>query len=162
MDKRAAAAIGVLAICGIGVLAVPATAAGIKAGKWEFTTTMQGIPMPKLPPGVQLPPNVHMGGNTTTFTTCITGEHAVPQNPSGPGGPGGRGDCTVGNTSVSGGTVSWSEVCRTGRGEMHGTGKATYSGDAMQSTTTIDMVENGEQAMHMTQTTTGRYLGPCN
>lgn len=152
MGKRTVAAIGVLAICGLGVFTLPATAAGFKPGKWQFTTTMSGMPMPKLPPGVHLPANVHIGGNSTTYTTCLTSDHPVPQNH--------QSDCKVSSMHHSGNTVRWSVVCHTGGGETHGMGRATYSGNSMHGMMTIDSNADGH-AMHMTGRTTGRYLGPC-
>lgn len=142
--------VAVATMAAIVFLSVPSRAAGVKPGRWEFTSQIQGMQMPQLPPGVQLPPNIHMGNGGTTYTTCITGDNPVPTN--------GHQSCTLDNMSRSGDTVSWQSTCRTPRGVMHGTGQATYSGDTMHSTMTID---GDGGAMHMTQVTSGRYLGPC-
>lgn len=131
----------------------PAGASGIKPGKWEFTTSMQNMAMPKLPPGVKLPPNVHLGPQGSSYTTCITSTHPVPHQQGH--------TCTINRMTRSGDTVTWAATCATPEGPMHASGQAIYSGETMHSTTTIDGAPGSAMPLHMTQSTTGHYMGPC-
>jgi len=140
---------------------VSAPAWAVKEGQWEFTSTMKipGMTMPQMPQGMQMPPGMKMpamgpNGMTHTFQTCVTNDKPVPKNDSA------HEDCKVTRMDRSGDTVTWSATCTTPQGTMQGDGSATYSGDTMQSSMTMNgTTEHGP--MTVQQTTTGRYLGAC-
>ncbi|MGH7815486.1 MAG: DUF3617 domain-containing protein [Candidatus Binataceae bacterium] len=151
----------------------PVRAAGIKPGKWEFTTemTMPGGTMdgpgalapggtPQIPPGMKLPPNVHMWSNghgmTITDTSCMKADDPVPKI--------GRNKfCTVDKMERHGGAVNWVATCKMLGNAMRSKGEMTYHGNTMDGTVTnvISMGANGS-GMTMTQHITGKYLGPCD
>jgi hypothetical protein len=137
----------------------------IREGKWEYNVNMkmEGMPeMPKLPEGVKLPPGVTMpvmggpNGINTTFQSCVTKDKPVPQQERG------KQHCEQTRMDRSGNTVNYAVRCTddTG-GVIDGEGTATYSGDAMTSSMHMKGTSHGHP-IDMTQSMTGKYLGPCN
>ncbi len=112
-----------------------------KAGLWEVTTQMGG--MPQIPPeqmakmkamGMQMP-----AGNTFTTQHCVTPEEAAATKPP----PMGRNkECQMGKMSVAGGVISGDMTCSgeemTGTGHFqvtydtpqHYSGQMAFSGDS--------------------------------
>lgn len=146
------------------LLALPAAAEGPKAGRWEYSMTMQmpGMPaMPKMPEGMQLPPGVtlpKMGpqGITTNFQQCVTEDQAIPRNEKG------REDCTMTKQERKGNTFTWAATCNTPQGKADGEGTVTYQGDSMQGSMRIKGKDEQGRPFEMTQQMSGRYLGPCS
>jgi hypothetical protein len=142
----------------------PADAADmIKAGKWEFSAQVQVLNMPKLPPGVQLPPGVNIGtgGINMTRTSCVESATPVPADMRPPTQQ--HGPCKIGAVNKNGNTVTWETSCPRSDGSVvHADGVAHYTGDTMEATmkTRVSGGTGGisEAAQHIT----GRYLGPCN
>ena len=119
--------------------------AEIKEGLWEYKTTME---MPGMP--VKMP--------ATTTQTCISKSDLVPK-PSSPGGQGQ--ECKIKEQNVSGNTVTYAMECKGKDGTtMEISGKMTYTGDAMEGTSTMKM--SGPASMEMSSKITGKYLGPCS
>lgn len=134
-----------------------------KEGMWEFTTNMQteGMPeMPKLPPGVKLPPGMSMSshGNTMQVTTkqCIHKENMIPKDENMKDH-----NCKIIQQDIKGNTVKWSIICDDEGMKMKSEGIATYTGDVMESKTTITTQMEGEPPMKQVITEKGRYIGPC-
>jgi hypothetical protein len=146
----------------IAVTAI-ASAEGLREGKWEYTVTMDmaGMPaMPQLPPGTQLPPGVKLptmgpNGMTSTFQNCVTEDKPVPHNDKG------GEHCTTTKMERHGATINYAMHCtdKSG-GALDGEGSATYNGETMTSNMKMKGTSHGHP-VDMTQTTTGRYLGPC-
>lgn len=140
-----------------------ATDSEVKEGLWEFTTHMQmeGMEeMPKLPPGVQLPPGMSMStqGNTMQVTVkqCITKENMVPQDKDMK-----EHNCKIINQEKRGNTVKWTAVCNEEDMKMTTEGTATYTGNVMESKMVINTQAKGEPPMKQIVTAKGKYLGPC-
>lgn len=155
----------ILGITGAYLMGNSANAAdpSFKEGMWEFTTNMQmeGMPeMPKLPPGVKLPPGMSMSshGNTMQVTArqCITKENMVPQDEKMK-----KNNCKITHQEHRGNTVTWGMVCTEEDMKMTSEGTATYTGDVMESKTTITTQVEGEPPMKQIVTAKGRYVGPC-
>jgi hypothetical protein len=108
----------------------------IKTGKWEYTAELQmpNMPMPKLPPGLQLPPNIQAGPNgmKVTNTHCVTPDEAAPDvRPPGQS----NSKCTRDKWERGGGTV-------------HVTAQTPLASGAPPQTVTTHI--------------TGHYLGACD
>jgi len=137
---------------------------GIRQGKWQYTSTMQmeGMPqqMPKLPPGVQLPPGMKMptmgpGGMTTSFENCITSDDPVPHNQQH------ERNCKITHMDRTGNHFTWGATCELpGGGTSQSEGDGTYSDDSSQVTIKTTSVEDGHPK-NMTMNVTGHYVGPC-
>lgn len=153
-------------IWGMAAVLVLAGAAGaadaIREGKWEFTSEMQmeGMPqMPALPPGVKLPPGMSVAtqGNTmrSTVVKCITKDDLVPASD--------KTDTKCKTTKMErrGNTVKWSTVCTDKDMKMTGDGVATYTGEVMDSTTTMTTQGQGKTTKQVVKTK-GKYLGVCS
>lgn len=105
-------------------------------GKWEITTTMQGVPgMPPI---------------TNTSTQCLTKSNSVPDS--------GSQNCTASTPVVSGNTVTWSAVCQSSDcGQTTYNGSITYSGDSFTGSMTI----SGNCGNYTVQMS-GRKIGACD
>ena len=148
-----ATAVALAALLGFGAAYAADT---VKPGKWEFSSQMQMPATPPLPPGTSLPPGVQLrqgGGASTTHTSCIELEKAVPTDP--------RPECRIERMTRNGVTANWATTCTTGQGNVRSEGVAHYSGDTMDATLTTHVPQAGGRAMETTQRITGRYLGPC-
>jgi uncharacterized protein DUF3617 len=153
---------------GLAALAVLCTATAraedaIKAGKWEFSAQVQVPNMPKLPPGVTLPPGVNIGagGINVTRTSCIDTATPMPADMRPPSQQ--HGQCKVDKLENSGGNVRWETTCSQPDGSvLHSEGTAHYAGDKMEATMKT-RVSGGTGGMNeSSQHITGRYLGACD
>lgn len=138
-----------------------------KEGLWEITTNiqMEGMPeMPKLPPGVQLPPGMSMSsqGNTmqVTMKQCITKDHMIPEDEESKKAMK-ENRCKILHQEQRGNTVKWSMVCEEDGMKMKSDGTATYTGDVMESKIVSTTQAPGEPPTKQIMTAKGRYLGPC-
>lgn len=168
MNNSTKTLISVFAIIGITgtyLMENPSYAADsqFKEGMWEFTMNMQmeGMPkMPELPPGVKLPPGMSMSshGNTMQVTSkqCITQENMIPKDEKMQDH-----NCKITHQEKRGNTVKWSMVCDDDGMKMKSEGIATYTGDVMESKTTVTTQMEGEPPIKQLMTAKGRYLGPC-
>jgi hypothetical protein len=142
--------------------AAPAMAQEIKPGRWQYTMQMDASAMPQIPPDklAQMPPEARarieqmMKGRLGGYSSCITADHPVPQNPR-------QGDCQMTRMDRNGGTVDVAGSC-TGKDGKTTSMEATivYSGDTMSMDMTIHADRNGAP-MTMKQHIDGKYLGPC-
>jgi hypothetical protein len=129
-----------LALCAlVFVLALPAFASGMKAGKWQITVTMDmpGMPM-KMPP--------------ITMTKCIT--EAEAQKPEPPKTKKDD-DCAISDYNLTGNTATWKVECK--KQNMTGSGKMTFSTDSYEGENQFKMND-----MEMIQKFNGKYLGACD
>jgi hypothetical protein len=128
-----------LALCALVLaLALPAFAAGMKAGKWQITIQMDmpGMPM-KMPP--------------INLTRCVTQAEAdKPEPPKAKKDD----DCAISDYNLTGNTATWKVECK--KQNMTGTGKMTFSADSYEGENQFKMGD-----MAMTQKFTGKYLGAC-
>lgn len=140
------------------LLTLPAGAAdGLREGQWEYRTTLQipGMPaMPKLPDGMQMP-QVGPQGMTLTHRGCVSSADPVPRTGSDDS------QCTTTRLERQGTTVIWAATCTTPRGKADAEGRAQYSGDRMEGTMRLRGQDERGHPFEMTQTMSGRYLGPC-
>jgi hypothetical protein len=133
----------------------------IKAGKWEYTAQLALPNMPKLPPGVTLPPNIQAGPNgmKVTNTHCITPDEAAPDARP----PGQNSKCTRDKWDRDGGTVRWAMTCPSQHGPTHVEGVGHYHGDTMEADiTTQTPLASGVPPQTTTMHVTGHYLGACD
>jgi hypothetical protein len=151
--KRAAT----LMFC-LAAFAQGAVADGLKEGKWEFVVTMQmaGMPqMPQLPPGMQLPAGLKLGGGgmTHTYQHCMTKTEPVPKD---------NDNCKFSDVKQDGSTYSFKATCDTPNGgKADAEGSTTYTTDTTMTGTMHVKGSSSGHAFESTQTTTGKYLGPC-
>ncbi|HKO54562.1 MAG TPA: DUF3617 family protein [Thermoanaerobaculia bacterium] len=121
-------------------LALPlvATAAPMKAGKWQLTMTMDmpGMPM-KFPPVVT--------------SSCVTKEEA--ENPQPPKQAKDAG-CTFGDYNRDGNTITWTVSCP--KQNMTGSGKIVFTADTYDGAMKMKI---GEQEMSAKYA--GKRLGDC-
>ena len=146
----------------------------IKVGKWEFTVRVPGVT--HLPPELlQQYPTVQVGpsGMTISRTECTSSDNplpamALPPLARGPSAPqDANHPCKADKTEVSGGTVSWSWNCATAAATIHSEGVIHYHdhGETLDGEYTVHT--HTSTAGHppiersLSQTVTGRYLGPC-
>lgn len=138
----------ILMLCAALLLTAGPALAGpdIEAGSWEISMTMNMAGMP-----LSIPPMV--------FTTCLTEEDLVPQDSSTQmSNP----DCSVMDIKIKGNTVTWNTQCDDpDGGKMTSSGEITYSGSSFTGKTTINMNNPDQGPMTMTQTMTGKRVGPC-
>jgi hypothetical protein len=117
--------------------------------------------MPKLPPGVTLPPNLQAGPNGMNVVTsrCITADQAMPDSRP----PSQSSKCTRDKWERDGGTVHWAMTCATQHGDVHLDGVGHYHGDTMEAdVTTTQTVPTSGAPQTTTMHLTGHYLGPCD
>lgn len=143
----------------------PAYAAdGIKAGKWEFSAEIQVPKMPKLPPGITLPPNINIGpgGINITRTSCVDSATPTPADLRPPSQQ--HGQCKVVKLDNNGGTVRWETICtQSDNGTVvHSEGVAHYAGDTMEATMKTQISGGSSSPSETTQHITGHYLGTCD
>ena len=114
-----------------------------KEGLWEIKTTMEmpGMPM-KMP--------------ATTTQTCIKKDDMVPKPAAQKGQPQ---ECKTTEQKVSGDTVSYAMECTSKGTTTVISGKMTYTGEAMEGSTTMKV--SGRDSMEMTSKVTGKYIGQC-
>jgi len=116
--------------------------AELKDGLWEFTTQVEMKGMPQKMPA-------------TTFRHCITKSDPVPKNQRK------NYDCKTISQKMSGNTVSYTMECKGPEGTMTTTGNHTYTGSAMEGSSTTAMKMKGQPPMEMASKMTGKYIGPC-
>ena len=137
-------------------------AEAIRAGKWEISAQVQVPNIPKLPPGIILPPGISMGagGVNVTRTTCLTESKPVPDDIRPPHEQ--KGDCKIEKLDKQAGTVNWETTCKTPDATVHSKGTAHYAGDKMEATIRNIVSNAGGRPNETSQHMTGRYLGPCD
>jgi hypothetical protein len=116
--------------------------AEIKEGQWEITTKteMKGMP-------VQMP--------ATTMKQCITKKDPVPQKQE-------KGqECKIKDQKISGDTVTYTVECRSAEATTVSTGKTTYKANSFDGTTSTVIKAKGQPEMQITNTMSGKYIGPC-
>ncbi len=116
--------------------------AQLKDGLWEMTTSVEMKGMPQA-----MPP--------TIFRQCITKSDPVPKNQDK------NFECKTTGQKISGNAVSYSVECKGKDSVMLTTGKTTYSGSAMEGTSTTNFKVKGQPEMQMTNKMKGKYIGPC-
>jgi len=153
-----------VALLGVLTIGSAHAADGIKAGKWEFSAQVQVPNMPKLPPGITLPPNINIGpgGINVTRTSCVDSATPTPADMRPPNQQ--HGQCKVTKLDNNGGTVKWETTCtQADNGTVvHAEGVAHYAGDTMEATMKTQVTGNNGSANESTQHITGHYLGPCD
>ena len=161
--KPAAGALLLLAPC----VLMPAQAADtVRPGKWEYTVTTRMANLPQLPPGVKLPPNIHLhighGGMTVSHTSCVRASDptAALARPLGPGAA--KCHCKIDRIERSGGTISWATTCAMPEGTLHSQGTAHYTRDRMEADFTSRTTRPDGPPLDATSHVVGRYLGPCD
>jgi len=152
-----------LGVAGAVLLAAPiaALAAHGKAGLWQITVTITGMPTPdlsKVPPEMLArlkAAGVGMGGNTITAQHCMTmqefGQQKLPSL-----GQHGK-DCTVSNASESGGHFSADLTCS---GRFSGTGHVQADWDSDEhyvADVSMSGVRNGQTVTNH-EKVEGRFL----
>ncbi|HEX6443067.1 MAG TPA: DUF3617 family protein [Stellaceae bacterium] len=159
----------IIAAWALAVAAIHAADAqtAIKAGKWEYTVTMQMPNMPQLPPGVKPPPNVQAqpgaDGMTITHVSCLnsgdpTAELRRARGPQGSA----EGQCKVERLKQEGATVSWASTCTMPEATVHSEGSAHYDGDRMEANFTTRTTHASGPPIQVSQHVNGRYVGPCD
>jgi hypothetical protein len=127
----------------LAATAVPALAAGIEPGEWEFTSTSLSALFPT--------------PQTATFRRCIRPEEAA--NPDRwMSDPGKQSDCKLTPRAKTANTYSWQMECPSAK--MRGTGTARMTASTMEGET----VMNGEvqgQKFELRTKVTGKRVGPC-
>jgi hypothetical protein len=124
----------------VSILSIPAFAADIaKAGKWQTTVEMTGMPMARPP---------------RTFTKCVTKEEVANAEGLIPKSGDRRGNCKYNDVKVDGSTVSWNMSCENG---MTGAGKVTYSSEEYTGSMQMKMQDHDINVKY-----TGKYLGACD
>jgi Protein of unknown function (DUF3617) len=161
--KPAAGALLLLVACALW----PARAADtLRPGKWEYTVTTRTADLPQLPPGVKLPPNLHLhigrGGMTVSHTGCLrtSDPAAALAKPHGPGAA--HSQCTVERMQRSGGTITWATTCTMPDGVLHSEGTAHYTGERIEADFRTRTTRPDGPPMKATSHVVGRYLGPCD
>src|SRR5258708_3257920 len=154
----------------VGAIVLAALAAGsanaadgIKAGKWEFSAQVQMPNMPKIPPGVTLPPGVSIGagGVNMTRTQCIDSAKPMPEDVHQRNEQ--HGQCKVAKVDSSGGNVRWETNCTQSDGTtIHSEGNAHYAGNTMEANVKTRISGGGGPPKETSQHLVGRYLGPCD
>ena len=110
-------------------------------GKWEFKTEtqMEGMAAMNVP--------------AETHIQCVTEQDLVPLSKNA------SKECRISNVRTKGNTVTYDIVCSGQGGQMQGNGEITYNGDRMNGTMHITVTGS---TMKMTNTITGRRIGPCD
>ena len=122
---------------------MPALAAEIEPGEWEFTSTSTS----RLFPGPQ----------TASFKRCIKKEEA--QNPDKwMAQPTQQGDCKVTPGNKTADTYTWTMECA--KAKMRGTGSARMSRATMEGETHMTGEVQGKK-FELSTKVTGKRLGPC-
>lgn len=119
--------------------------AQIKEGLWEITTKseMKGLPM-------QIPP--------TITKQCITKKEPFPMPDKQEKGQ----ECKIKEQKISSDTVTYAMECKDKTGAVVTTsGKSTYKGNTFNGTTDITMKSKEQGTIHMKNTMSGKYIGPC-
>ena len=135
----------------------------IRAGKWEFAAQVRVPNMPKLPPGVTLPPGINIGakGIDVTRTSCVNAAAPTPADMRPPSQQ--HGQCKLNKLDSSGGAVHWESTCTQADGSVvHSDGVAHYAGNTMEATLRTQISGGSHPMSETSQHITGRYLGPCD
>ena len=134
-----------------------------KAGKWAFAAQVQMPKLPKLPPGVALPPGINVGADAikVTCTSCLAASKPVPDEIRPPSKKQGR-DCKVEELDKAGSTVRWETRCKTPDATVHAQGEARYAGDRMEATIETTVTDAGGEPNVTFQHLIGHYLEPCD
>jgi hypothetical protein len=132
------------------LLAYAGPSLAAKPGQWEFTSDVN---IPGLDPAQAASTPLGQVVGKHSFKGCV-GSDGVPEQPPG------TGQCTPSNIKSNGSVVTWHVECKTAQGNLKGDGKATYSGNNLQSS--MDMTgDMGGLPLAMNVTTTGKYEGAC-
>jgi hypothetical protein len=70
-------------------------------------------------------------------------------------------NCKTTSLKVSGNTVTYAVECKGKEGTMFSEGKNTYTGNAMEGTSTTSFKMQGQPAMQVKTKMSGKYIGPC-
>ena len=132
----------VLAIV-ISLVWLTGASAEIKEGQWEITTktTVKGM-------STQMP--------ATTMKQCITKKDPVPQQKQEK-----NTECKMKDQKVSGDTVTYTMECKTPESTIISNGKTTYKTNTFDGTTDTTIKTKSQPDMQMSNTMSGKYLGPC-
>jgi hypothetical protein len=149
---------------GFAVLLTPAAFAGHgKAGLWESTIQMSGMPgmpdMSNLPPEAQAAMRSHgmqMGGNTITSKFCMTPAQVAADQPVYKHDAA----CQPQNVKFVGNTYSADVVCTGAAAGTRGHIEITFlSADHWKGVQSTDMVQEGHK-MHTTMNMEGKWISP--
>lgn len=144
------------------ILAFAQTGEGVRAGKWEYTVTMQMPGVPQLPPSIKLPPGVSLqqgaGGMTTKHTTCVAGGDPTAELRK----PHGASQCKIDRMDRNGGNVAWSMTCATQNGTLHSEGTGHYTSESMEVNVKSRTMTHQGVPIEVSNHVVGRYLGPCD
>lgn len=124
------------------VLWTAAAQAQLKDGLWEITSQAQISGMQQ-----QMPP--------ATVRQCITKSDPVVKNQDKDY------NCKTTSLKVSGNTVTYAVECKGKEGTMFSEGKNTYTGNAMEGTSTTSFKMQGQPAMQVKTKMSGKYIDPC-
>ena len=122
----------------------------MKEGMYEYKMEMDMGQMPGMPPG--------MGKQSNTFTRCVTAQD-IEKGEMGRAPRDRQNNCEFKNVNVSGNTATYTMECK-GERPMRADNRMTFTSDGYKMDMKMQM-EQGGQAMNMTQHMEARYLGPC-
>lgn len=119
----------------------------IKPGLYEYRMTME---MPGMPAG--------MAGHPMSFQQCVT-QKEIDDGGFAKGKDASQKDCEVKDFKMSGNTATYAMECK-GQHQMRADVKMTFVENGFNSDMKMSMNQGG-QAMNMTQKMESRFLGPC-
>jgi hypothetical protein len=122
-------------------MALPAAAADIEPGEWEFTSVSTSALLP--------------GPQNTTFRRCIRKEEAA--NPDRWMSDAGQ-DCKLTPGAKTANSYSWQMECP--KTKLRGSGSARLAGSSMEGETVMNGEVQGRKFELRTKVT-GKRLGPC-
>ena len=124
----------------------------MKEGMYEYKMEMDMGAMPGMPPG--------MGKQNMTFKKCVTSQDIEKGQMGRGAGRDGKmpASCEIRNFNHSGNTASYTMECKDP--PMTADNKITFTGDGYNMDMKMAMNQGG-QAINMTQHMEGKYLGPC-
>jgi hypothetical protein len=126
----------------VAAMALPAAAAEIEPGEWEFTSVSTSALLP--------------GPQNATFRRCIRKEDAA--NPDRFMADPGQQDCKLTPGAKTATSYSWQLECP--KANLRGTGSARLAGGTMEGETVMSGEVQGKKFEVRTKVT-GKRLGPC-
>jgi hypothetical protein len=123
----------------------------LKDGMYEYKMNME---MPGLPPG--------MSKQNHTFQHCVT-QKDMDEGTFNKSDRKGPSNCEIKDMKVAGNTATYTMECKAEKGRgtaMRADNKIVFGGDSFVMDMKMAMNEGG-QAMNMTQHLEAHYLGPC-
>ncbi len=137
------------------LLAMPAAADTIKAGKWQITSVADAMVIPGMPPELA----AKMQSKPTTITHCVT-EAQIKDGPRALF-EASKGNCRYTKFDMTKGKLESVAVCQQQGSSMTMHSRGTYT--AVSYATKSTMTGDGKSAgMKMTANVSGKWLGACS